>query len=78
MTDKAFFYTYKVANARTGRITGTVFGVIHAQTQEAAQKELFLNMSINGYALQLFEITEKNIEAYMGIPSGELLNINTV
>jgi hypothetical protein len=51
--------------------------LIHAESQEAAQKELFLNMGINGYALQIFEVTEQNAEAYIGIPSGELLSVNT-
>lgn len=77
MTGKSFFYTYSVAHPRTGKTTGAVFGLIHAESQEAAQKELFLNMGINGYALQIFEVTEQNAEAYIGIPSGELLSVNT-
>lgn len=73
MAEKIFLYTVKIVNTRTGTLAGVSCGVIRAASQNAALDILANRAGNNAYSFKLLDVTEQNGEAYVGIPSGELI-----
>ena len=73
MEDRVFLYHIKQMNLRLGRVVGIRCGVIHAKNRDEALAILIEQAGNSAYSFNLLDVTDNNGEAYIGIPSGELL-----
>ena len=76
MEKKIFMYSIKYLGRRTN-CTGVTIGVLHADSADDATAIITDRMGANAYGFQLIEVTDQNAEAYIGIPSGELLSFGS-
>lgn len=70
---RIFLYTVKIMNARTARLSGVSAGIIRAANQDEALDILIRRGGNSAYSFMLLDVTEKNGEAFIAIPSGELI-----
>lgn len=73
MEEKIFLYTVKSINTRTGALAGVSCGVIRAPSHHDAMDILTSRSGSSAYSFNLLDVTEQNGEAFIGIPSGELI-----
>lgn len=73
MEEHIYLYSVNIMNTHLGRLAGVSCGVIRAKSQADALEILTSRAGDNAYSFNLLDVTERNGEAYIGIPSGALI-----